>query len=416
MNETDKGAPPSGTAVAAGLTTLFAGAFLTITTETLPMGLLPQMSEGIGVSPSLTGQLVSLYALVTLLVTLPLTAWTAHWPRRRLFVAVMVVFAASNLLLAAAPHYALAVVARLLSATVHGVLWSMMPAYATRLVPPGKGGRALAVVFAGNSAALTLGLPLGTAAGNALGWRTSFAALGVVAVLVAVAGAALLPRVEGVWSGGTGIGAAFAAPGIKAILLATTFVMLGFFAFYTYIAPYLEHSGIPEGGVSGVLFGFGAAGVAGVWTAGVLVDRRPRGAMLGTVGLLTLSLAGLGAVRGMPVLTVVLTIALGLSYSALPTLLQSAALKAAPTAQNAASALFILAFNVGISGGSGVGGQLLAHLGVAALPLTAAVLAGAAVVVVAVARRRGFPRVPEPAMADEVAAEGRERELEPAVG
>ncbi|UJB42752.1 MFS transporter [Streptomyces sp. A1-5] len=391
MNDTANGAPPSGKAAVASLITLFVGAFLTITTETLPMGLLPQMSESIGVSQSMIGQLVSFYALVTLFVTLPLTAWTSHWPRRRLFVTIMVVFAVSNLLLAASPNYAVAVVARLIAAAVHGVLWSMMATYATRLVPPKKAGRAVATVFAGNSAALTLGVPLGTAVGTALGWRTSFVAMGVIAVLVVLAGSVLLPQVEGAKSGKVGIGQAFRTPGIKAIVLATTLIMLAHFTFYTYIAPYLEDRGITEGGVSGALFAFGVAGIVGVWAAGVLVDKRPRGALLWAVGLVTLSLVGLGVINGAPAVTVGLTIILGLAYAALPTLLQSAALKAAPAAQTAASALFILAFNLGIFAGSGAGGQFLARLGVGSLPAIAAVLAAAATLVVVMARAYGFP-------------------------
>ncbi len=393
MKETGNTAPSSAKMAVISLITLFVGAFLTITTETLPMGLLPQMSQSMGVSQSMIGQLVSFYALVTLLVTLPLTAWTSHWPRRRLFVSIMLVFAASNLLLAFSPHYAVAVVARLIAAAVHGVLWSMMASYATRLVPQQKAGRAVATVFAGNSAALTLGVPLGTAIGNALGWRVSFLAMGVISILVVVAGATLLPQVEGVKSGKIGVGTAFRAPGIKAIVLATALIMLAHFTFYTYIAPYLEDRGIPEGRVSGVLFAFGVAGIVGVWAAGILVDKRPRDAMLMSAGLVTLSMVGLGTVNGAPVGTVTLSIVLGLAYAALPTLLQSAALKAAPAAQTAASALFILAFNLGIFAGSGGGGQILSHLGIDWLPVVAAVLAAAATLVVILARKHAFPKV-----------------------
>lgn len=392
MNETAKGAPPSSRAAVAGLITLFVGAFLTITTETLPMGLLPQMSDGIGVSQSMIGQLVSLYALVTLLVTLPLTAWTSHWPRRRLFVAIMVVFAASNLLLAVATNFAVAIAARLIAAAVHGVLWSMMASYAMHLVPPDKAGRAVATVFAGNSAALTLGVPLGTAVGNALGWRTSFVAMAVISVIVVGAASVLLPQVEGVKSGKTGVGKTFNTPGIKAIVLTTTLIMLAHFTFYTYIAPYLEDRGIADDGVSGVLFAFGVAGIVGVWTAGILVDKRPRGALLWATGLVTLSMVGLGAINGAPVVTVVLAIILGLGYAALPTLLQSAALEAAPATRTAASALFILAFNFGIFAGAAGGGQFLTHLGVGSLPIIAAVLAASAMLVIVMSGKHGFPK------------------------
>ncbi|WP_344685727.1 MFS transporter [Saccharopolyspora taberi] len=411
MNVTVKDAPPSGKAAVAGLVTLFAAAFLTITTETLPMGLLPQMSDGIGASQPMIGQLVSLYALVTLLVTLPLTAWTSHWPRRRLFVVIMVVFAVSNLLLAVSPNYATAAFARLIAAAVHGVLWSMMASYATRLVPPDKAGRAVAAVFAGNSAALTLGVPLGTTVGTTFGWRVSFLGMGVIAVLVVVAAATLLPRVEGVRAGRTGVGTAFRTPGVRGIVLTTTLIMLAHFAFYTYIAPYLANRGIPEEGVSAVLFAFGGAGAVGVWAAGALVDTRPRGALLWAVGLVTAAMAGLAVIRDLPVATVVLAVVLGLAYAALPTLLQSAALKAAPAAQTAASSLFVLAFNLGIFAGAGLGGLFLEHIGVSALPVVAAVLAAAATVVVIAGRRHSFPAASRNRDAGGDGTGEREREL-----
>ncbi|WAM12523.1 MFS transporter [Rhodococcus sp. JS3073] len=375
-----------------GLAVLFVAAFMTITTETLPMGLLPQMGQGLGASESQVGLLVAIYAFVVMLVTLPVTAWTANWPRRRLFLVIMAAFAVSNLLMALAPTFPVAVIGRLIAALVHGVLWSMMAAYATQMVAPGRAGRAVATVYAGNSAALSLGVPLGTALGNALSWRAAFVVLAGVAVLVMVAAPALLPQVPGTRSADSSAAKAFRIPGVLAIAVTTTVVMLGHFTLYTYVAPYLQDAGISEKAVSPVFFAFGVAGIAGVWCAGMLVDRRPRGALLSAVGIVVLALAGLGAVGWFTPATIALIVLWGLAYAALPTFLQSAALKAAPAAQAAASALFIIGFNLGIGGGSLVGGRVLDHIGVAAVPGAAAALTAVALLIVVFARTSAFPR------------------------
>ncbi|AHK34249.1 MFS transporter [Rhodococcus opacus] len=394
-----------------GLGVLFVAAFMTITTETLPMGLLPQMGQGLGASESQVGLLVAIYALVVMLVTLPVTAWTANWPRRRLFLVIMAAFAVSNLLMALAPTFPVAIIGRLIAALVHGVLWSMMAAYATQMVAPGRAGRAVATVYAGNSAALSLGVPLGTALGNALSWRAAFVVLAGVAVLVMAAAPALLPQVPGTRSADSSAAKAFRIPGVLAIAVTTTVVMLGHFTLYTYVAPFLQDAGISESAVSPVLFAFGVAGIAGVWCAGMLVDRRPRGALLSAVGIVVLALTGLGAVGWFTPATITLIVLWGLAYAALPTFLQSAALKAAPAAPAAASALFIIGFNLGIGGGSLVGGQVLDHIGVAAVPGAAAALTAVALLIALFARTSAFPRRPTSAV---IARPGNEDEPTPA--
>ncbi|WP_231868923.1 MFS transporter [Rhodococcus opacus] len=306
-----------------GLAVLFVAAFMAITTETLPMGLLPQMGQGLGASESQVGLLVAIYAFVVMLVTLPVTAWTANWPRRRLFLVIMAAFAVSNLLMALAP---------------------------------------------------------------------TFPVLAGVAVLVMAGAPALLPQVPGTRSADSSAAKAFRIPGVLAIAVTTTVVMLGHFTLYTYVAPYLQDAGISEKAVSPVLFAFGVAGIAGVWCAGMLVDRRPRGALLSAAGLVVLALAGLGAVGWFTPATIALIVLWGLAHAALPTFLQSAALKAAPAAQAAASALFIIGFNLGIGGGSLVGGRVLDHIGVAAVPGAAAALTAVALLIVVFARTSALPR------------------------
>ncbi|MFF4618211.1 MFS transporter [Nonomuraea jabiensis] len=365
---------------AAGLAVLFTAALTTITTETLPMGLLPQMSRGLGVTESWTGLLVGGYSLLIVATAIPLTTLTSRWDRRRLLLTVMGLFTISNALLAAAPNYQVALLARLIAALGHGVLWSAMAGYATGLVDPVKAGRAVAVVFAGNSAALTAGVPLGTLLGQAAGWRTAFAVLSGVSALLVLAGRAVLPRHEGT-STPTGTRQALRIPGVRLVAAATALVMLGHFTLHTYLVPYLGSAV-----AASALFVFGLAGIVGVAAAGLLADRRTSPALLSTLGLLATALAVL-PVTGGP--TTIAVIAMwGLAYAALPTLLQTLALKRAPRAGSAASALFIIAFNVGITAGSLAGGQTLAFLGAAWLPAVAVIPVLSALVAMSLGARR----------------------------
>lgn len=371
----------------AGLAVLFVAALTTITTETLPMGLLPQISDGLGVSPTWTGFLVGGYALLIIAATIPLTALTARWDRRRLLVTVMGLFAASNAILALAPDYPTALFARMLAAAGHGVLWSAMAGYAASLVAPGKAGRAVAVVFAGNSAALTVGVPLGTALGQAAGWRAGFAVLSAISALIAITAQAVLPAHPGSRTV-AGIRQALRLPGVRTVTAATALVMLGHFTLHTYLVPYLGD----DGDAALALLAFGAAGILGVWVVGLLADRAPHRYLLVAIGLHAITIAALPLTDGKTATAVIAT--WGAAYAALPTLLQTCALKAAPTAAQAASALFIIAFNLGITSGSLVGGQTLEHVGVDWLP-AAAVLPVLLAGVIAAAGARRAVREPD---------------------
>ncbi|MFC9234972.1 MFS transporter [Streptomyces decoyicus] len=329
-----------------------------------------------------------------MVVTLPITARTAHWPQRRLLLVIMAVFVLSNLLLAAAPSYAVAVVARLIAASTHGVLWSVLPVYTTRLVPPERAGRAVAVVFASNSAALAFGVPLGTTVGNALGWRSAFVLLAAVAALALITAPLLLPEASGPPATRVTALAAFKLPGVLTVTVAATLVMLGHFILYSYISPYLRHIGVSSAAAGPALLAFGLAGVVGVWTTGVLVDRRPRGATLLFADAMALVFAALAATGRATSVSLVLIVVWGLLFAGLPTLLQSAALTAAPQAQAAVSALYVIGVNFSIGGGSIAGGEVLDRLGVASLPLLAAVPAAAAWFIIVGACRHAFPRRP----------------------
>ena len=187
------GAPPTTSRPRRGLAVLAAATFVGVTTELVPVGLLPAISRDLGASEAAVGSTVSGYALVVALTAAPLTAATARWPRRRLLVVLLALYAASSVVSALAPNLGVLLTGRALGGLCHGAFWSMVTGYAARLVPPEQVARGTAAVFTGSAFAVAAGLPLATVLGNTAGWRVTFAAACLVTVVVAVLARVWLP-------------------------------------------------------------------------------------------------------------------------------------------------------------------------------------------------------------------------------
>jgi predicted MFS family arabinose efflux permease len=377
----------------AALTALAASAFVYVTAETLPVGLLPEISRGLSVSEADVGLLLTSYAAVVAVSTIPLTALTMHVPRHRLMAALVAVFTVSQLAASVAPTFLTLTLARLLCALAHGVFWSAIAPAAARLAPPGQAGRATSLVFVGNSLALVLGVPLGTALGQWAGWR---AASAVLALAGAASTAALLVVLPALPASPAELAASTAsrmraavvvirAPAVAQVCAVTGLVVIGQFTAYTYIAPLARRAGLEGSGLSLLLLGYGLLGLLGTLLVGRAVDRRPRAVIGGCLGLIITALAVLAVSQaGGP--TVLAMLAWGAGFTALPVCLQSAILRVAPHAQDAASAVYVVAFQIGIGGGALLGDRLVVAGRLGDLPVVGAVLAAAAAGVVFVGR------------------------------
>ena len=408
-------APPSPGRARLGLATLASASFVYVTAETLPVGLLPQLSAGLHVRPGTVGLLVTAYAAIAGLSAIPLTASLEHHSRRTVVVVCVGLLALSQFVVAAAPDYAVVLGARVLCALAHGVFWSMLAPIAARLAPSGQAGRATALVFVGNSLALVAGVPLGTALGHAFGWRPAMAALGVVAVVSTVALRRALPELpavpaqvsgaltagplaagpagrSGVRAGLASVPAALRSGPLLAVCVVTMVVVTGHFAAYTYITALVRRdAGLSGLGLSAVLFGYGAAGIGGIVLAGRITDRWPRRSTAACVAGLVVALAALATVaHGSTAGTVAAVVVWGAGFTALPVALQAAVLRVAPRSADTASALYVVAFQIGIGGGA-LAGSLLVNAGLLALlPLVALVMVAAGLLILLTARR-AFP-------------------------
>lgn len=382
--------PPEKLPLAALLAMAMAG-FITIVTEALPAGLLPQIAAGMQIPPTWAGQMITVYALGSLLAAIPLTAATQGLRRRPLLLAAIAGFAVANTITAVSASYPLSLVARLLAGVSAGLLWALLAGYAARLVPAHQQGRAIAVAMAGAPVALSLGVPLGTWLGNLLGWRLCF---GLISVLTLLLMAWVRLRVPDF--AGTPAGKRFALrdvvkmPGVRPVLVVVLAFVLAHNILYTYIAPFLQLAHL-QARTDSVLLVFGLASVAGIWGVGVLIDQHLRPLTLASTALFAGAALLLGLAGSQPLAVYVAVAIWGLGFGGAATLFQTALAKTAGAATDVAQSMLVTAWNAAIAGGGIVGGLLLDGYGAGAFPGAVLVLLLATFGVVWRARQQGFP-------------------------
>ncbi|PSS47248.1 MFS transporter [Pseudomonas sp. BBP2017] len=349
--------------------------FLAIMTETMPAGLLPQISQSLGVSEAMAGQLVTLYALGSVLAAIPLIAATRSWSRRRLFLLAIGGLLVFNTITALSAQYGLILAARFAAGMAAGVVWGLMAGYVRRMVPHGLQGRALAVAGAGQPIALSIGVPLGAWLGTLFDWRGVFWIMSAVSLLLFVwvrlavpdfAGQAARQRLP--------IRRIFLQPGIRQVLLVLFAWILAHNILYTYIAPFLASVGLGHR-VDAVLLLFGVASIAGILITGLLVDRWLRTLTLLSLGMFAGAALLLGFSGGSNTLVLLGVATWGLTFGGAPTLLQTALADMADEGADVAQSMLVTVFNLAVAGGGVVGAVLLEHSGPASLPWTLVALA-----------------------------------------
>lgn len=362
--------------------------------------MLPEIAAELSVSESQVGLLITIFAATVVISTAPLAALTRNYSRKSLVIVVLLVFVVGNLLAAAAPNYAVLVVARVIGGLSHGLFWAVVGAYSAHLVPPHQVGRAVAVTSAGATAAFVLGVPVGTALGHALGWRLAFVVIAVIILALTIMVVRVLPPVDHQQPLATGeisipLRKDRSVPGVIYVCVLVALVMLGHNLFYTYIVPYLiGPAGTEPGAVAGVLLIFGAAGAVGLALAGLLVDRFPRSIIIVTVALVAICSVLLGMFPAEPRIMFPVIAIWGIVFGGVPAMIQTRLLQlASPRMRDVGSAYLTTSFNIGIGGGALLGGILLDKYGVIALPFVDAAILGVAVVFAIVGgellRRRG---------------------------
>ncbi|HEY0201709.1 MAG TPA: MFS transporter [Burkholderiaceae bacterium] len=389
------------------LLALAAGAFGIGTTEFIIMGLLTQVGGDLGISIPTAGTLISGYAIGVAVGAPVLTLLTRQWQRKRLLLALMLIFIAGNAAAALAPSYGWLMAARVLTSLTHGTFFGVGAVVATGLVPVEKKASAIALMFSGLTLATLLGVPAGAWIGQHFGWRMAFVAVACVGVLAFAILALCVPRDQGrpvvpalrhelavlsraqVWLG----------------LGITVFGFAGVFALYTYVEPLLTqvtHMGNNLVALTLLLFGAGLA--AGNLWGGKLADRGVVRALFLSIGALMLVLAAGRWAFGQPTVAMAYVVVLGTVAFATVAPMQIRVLQqAGPDGANLASSLNIAAFNLGNAIGAWLGGLVIAHgLGLLSVAWAAAGLAALGLALVAWSRC--LPDAPQHAAASATAA------------
>lgn len=365
--------------------------FITILTEALPAGLLPQISAGLSISEALAGQLVTVYAIGSLVAAIPLTAATQGLRRRPLLITAIAGFFVANTVTTFSESYGLTMVARFLAGMSAGLLWALLAGYAARMVPDHQKGRAIAVAMVGTPLALSLGVPAGTFLGNLLGWRLCFGIMSLLALALMAWVRAKVPD----FAGTTGVkrlslAGVFTVMGVRPVLFVVFSFVLAHNILYTYIAPFLAAAAMAER-TDVVLLLFGVTSLLGIWITGVMIDRHLRTLTLASTALFGLAALTLGMANDTPAAIYAAIAAWGFAFGGAPTLLQTALAKTAGSAADVAQSMLVTAWNLAIAGGGIIGGVLLEHLGVSAFSPALLVLLAATLAAVLAAKRHGFP-------------------------
>lgn len=370
-------------------------AFTAITTELLPSGLLPQISTGLNVSEPVAGYLAAAYAAVIVVTVVPAARLLVRVPRHTLLVGLVLTFALSNAWVGLAPDFTSAMIARLVGGLAHGLLWTTMAPFVARVVPAAKVGKALAIVFSGNSLGLAIGAPVGTALGGVFGWRAAFLAMAGFGVVLTVLAFFLLPRVQRIAGAARpSLRKAIGQPGVKSVAVAWPLLVLAHFALFTYIAPFIREAALPDYAISLSLTVLGASGLLGIWIAGLTVDSRPRRSLLVTTAAIAASMFLLPFAVGNLVMALVLMTVWGAGLGAIGIYNQSAILRAGGQYQEAANGLTVLTIQVGITIGALYGSAALVTGGALLVPVAAALPVVAALVIALAGKKHAYPAGP----------------------
>ncbi|MDM0017060.1 MFS transporter [Variovorax saccharolyticus] len=367
--------------------------FLALLTETIPAGMLSQISQGMNVSEALAGQFVTLYAIGSLVAAIPLIVLTHGWKRRPLLLAALSGLLVFNTVTAVTSDYTIALIARCLAGMAGGLIWGMLVGYARRMVAPELKGRALALVSIGAPLALSLGVPAGTFLGSLLGWRSTFGLISLLTLGVMILVLFRVPNYPGQeQEKRLPIRAVFATPGVRPVLAVLVLWILAHSILYTYIVPFLAPAGLSDR-ADLVLLVFGVSSLAGIWITGLLIDRNLRLLVLTSLGFFALASLALG-IGGKEIAIVYLAVIVwGVTFGGSAAQLQTATADAAGSGADVAQSILVTVWNIAIAAGAIIGGVLLETVGVASFAWVLFALLVAAVLITWASREHGFPGI-----------------------
>ncbi|EDE7643809.1 sugar transporter [Salmonella enterica subsp. enterica serovar Typhimurium] len=362
--------------------TLAIAAFIFNTTEFVPVGLLSDIAESFHMQTAQVGIMLTIYAWVVAVMSLPFMLLTSQMERRKLLIYLFVLFIASHVLSFLAWNFTVLVISRIGIAFAHAIFWSITASLAIRLAPAGKRAQALSLIATGTELAMVLGLPIGRVVGQYFGWRTTFFAIGMGALITLLCLIKLLPKLPSEHSGSLkSLPLLFRRPALMSLYVLTVVVVTAHYTAYSYIEPFVQNvAGLSANFATVLLLILGGAGIIGSLVFGKLGNRHASSLVSIAIALLVVCLLLLLPAAESEAHLAILSIFWGIAIMVIGLGMQVKVLALAPDATDVAMALFSGIFNIGIGAGALVGNQVSLHWSMSAIGYIGAIPACAALV------------------------------------
>jgi predicted MFS family arabinose efflux permease len=340
------------------------GAFAFVTTEYLPVGILPQIANSLGITDGVAGLMVTVPGIVAAVAAPAIMLGAGRMNRRHLLLLLTLLQVVSNLVSAFAPSLVIMLLGRALLGVALGGFWAVAIAVAARLVSESRAARATALIFAGITLATVFGVPFGTFLSTLFSWRVSFAVAAGLALLALIAQGLTLPSLPS--REGLRVRALLdflARQNARRSMLLLALVVAVHFSAYTYIAPFLSReAGFSASAITSVLLGFGLVGMLANFAMASGVARHLRASLGAVVLLMIIAQLALPQLQGIGVVLAVLL--WGIAYGAIPLGVSTWMQLTSPQLPEASSAMLVTMFQVAIASGSLFGGLMVDHHGV----------------------------------------------------
>lgn len=349
--------------------TLAIAAFIFNTTEFVPVGLLSDIAQSFQMETAEVGIMLTIYAWVVALMSLPFMLLTSQMERRKLLIGLFVLFIASHVLSFLAWNFTVLVISRTGIAFAHAIFWSITASLAIRLAPAGKRAQALSLIATGTALAMVLGLPIGRIVGQYFGWRTTFFAIGMGALVTLICLIKLLPALPSEHSGSLkSLPLLMPRPALMSIYLLTVIVVTAHYTAYSYIEPFVQVvAGFSGNFATILLLILGGAGIIGSILFGKLGNQHASLLVSSAIGLLLACLLLLMPAAGSETHLAILSIFWGVAIMIIGLGMQVKVLALAPDATDVAMSLFSGIFNLGIGAGALLGNQISLNVSMAAI-------------------------------------------------
>ena len=357
--------------------TLAFAAFIFNTTEFIPVALLSDIGQSFNMPATDVGIMITIYAWVVALISLPMMLITKNIERRFLLIALFVVFIACHMLSYFAWNFNMLIASRIGIAFSHALFWSITASLAVRIAPKGKEFQALGLLATGTALAMVLGIPFGRMIGEAYGWRNTFALIAIGAALVCLTLAKMLPKLPSINSGSfKSIGILFKRPSLMLVFALTIIMISAQFTAYSYIEPFtLNIAHFSSAQTTILLLIYGAAGFLGSYLFGKFGAHYPKVAIPLSSLCLAISMLLLLPLAQDLISLNMLSLLWGMGIIGLSLALQAKTLNLASDATDVAMAIYSGLYNVGIGGGALLGGWVTTHYGLSHIGLVGGLVA-----------------------------------------